>query len=311
MRAGQGQEGFALVLILWVLLLLSMIGSAYALAVRAEALAARNAAEDLEAYALALAGFQQALAEILGEWDVNYLDSSGSVAFARKDGARVESPRRGGRLVTGEMGYRITDEEGKVNVNRASRALLTSLLKNLELAVGANIDEVVDSILDWIDPDALRRLNGAEDDYYLGLRIPYAPKNGPMSVPEELLLVKGITPDLYAVLSEALTVYGTGGVNVNTAPPAVLRAVFPNDAPRLIGQRGRPLLEAPAPGIVSSSTFSVLAWGRAATGRVPRVVKVVLSRLPEATDGEAKKRYVIRSWSDDAVPGIGWPGTHR
>jgi general secretion pathway protein K len=307
-RAGGGQQGFALVLVLFVLLLLSMIGGAFALAVRTEALATHNAGEDLEAYALALAGVQQALAEIVGDWEVNFLDASGSMEFARKDGSRVASPRKAGRLVAGEMGYQISDEEGKINVNRADQKLLTSLLKNLELPPGTNPDEVVDSILDWVDSNQLRRLNGAEDEHYLGLRIPYLPKNGPMGTPGELLLVKGVAPELFALLSEVLTVYGMGRVNVNTAPLAVLQAVFPNDALTLMSQRrGTPILSAPDPGIVRSSTFTILAWGRAATSRAPRLVKVMVTRLPDEKDAAEKQRHVIRSWNDDfaAMPWLG------
>ena len=311
-RAGRGQDGFALVLILFVLLLLSMIGGAFALAVRTEALATRNAGEDLEGYALALAGVQQALAEIAGGWEANFLDASGRMGFARKDGSPVPSPRKAVRLVAGEMDYQIVDEEGKVSVNRADQKLLTSLLRNLELPPGANIDEVVDAILDWVDSDDVRRLNGAEDEYYLGLRIPYLPKNGPMGAPEELLLVKGITPELFALLSEVLTVYGTGRVNVNTAPSAVLQAVFPNDALSLMSERrGTPILRTRAPGVARSSTFTILASGRGATSRAARLVKVVVTRLSGEKDEAEKKRYVIRSWNDDYPVATPWLGSTR
>ncbi|MFQ5830312.1 MAG: general secretion pathway protein GspK [Candidatus Methylomirabilia bacterium] len=315
-RGEARQQGFALILVLFVLLLLSMIGGTFALAVRTEALATRNAGEDFEGYALALGGVQQGLAEILGEWEVNFLDSSGVMGFAEKDGSPVPSPRTAVRLAAGAIGYQIIDEEGKINVNRANQKLLTSLLRNLELPPGTNIDEVVDAILDWVDSDQLRRLNGAEDEYYLGLGIPYLPKNAPMVEPGELLLVKGITPELYGLLSQVLTVYGTGRVNVNTAPLAVLQTVFPNDALSLMNQRrATPLLSAPAPGIVRSSTFSIAGWGRGATSRADRLVKVVVTRLPDEEPGakqndEQRPRYVIRSWNDDyAVPA--WPAVAR
>lgn len=304
-RGPRAQGGFALVIVLFVLLLLSMLGGAFALAVRTEALAVRNAGEDLAGYALALAGVQQALAEVVGEWEVNFLDPSGAMRFARKDGSPLPSLAESVRVTAGEVGYRILDEEGKINVNRADQKLLAALLRVVELPPGTNIDEVVDAILDWVDSDRLRRLNGAEDDYYLALRIPYLPKNGPMGALEELLLVKGITPELYALLSQVLTVWGTGRVNVNTAPPAVLRAVFPNDVLSLISQRrGKPLVAVPAPGIVRSSTFSVIAWGQTATSRSARFVKAVVSRLPDAA--EQPPRYVIRAWDDDYAAWALW-----
>ena len=57
-------------------------------------------------------------------------------------------------------------------------------------------DIIVDSILDWIDTDDLHRLNGAESDYYQSLPNPYKAKNGRLDTLEELLLIKGMSPDI-------------------------------------------------------------------------------------------------------------------
>jgi len=54
-------------------------------------------------------------------------------------------------------------------------------------------DAVADAILDWIDPDPTPRPFGAEADYYQGLGVPYAPRNGVPQCLEELLLVRGVT----------------------------------------------------------------------------------------------------------------------
>ncbi|MFC1758520.1 hypothetical protein ACFL2H_07095 [Planctomycetota bacterium] len=60
---------------------------------------------------------------------------------------------------------------------------------------GMTID-VADAILDYLDEDDEPRDNGAEFDYYAALDPPYAPKNGPLETIEEMLLVRGVTPDL-------------------------------------------------------------------------------------------------------------------
>jgi general secretion pathway protein K len=96
-------------------------------------------------------------------------------------------------------------------------------------------EDPTDAIMDWIDPDDETRPNGAESDYYNGLEIPYACKNAPMDSVEELLLVKGITPEVFLgdpeklqlPMTELLTVYGhpKGRLNVNTAPYEVLQAL--------------------------------------------------------------------------------------
>ncbi len=94
--------------------------------------------------------------------------------------------------------FGLVDEAGKINLN----ALLE--LDNGQGVVGFNVlmalpnmtDDVANSILDWLDPDDTPRTDGAEDDYYSSLPNPYHCKNGPLDSLEELLLVKGVTPQL-------------------------------------------------------------------------------------------------------------------
>ena len=56
--------------------------------------------------------------------------------------------------------------------------------------------DVADAIVDWLDMDSSPRPYGAEDDYYTALSPPYHCKNGPLDSLEELLLVRGVTPEL-------------------------------------------------------------------------------------------------------------------
>lgn len=58
-------------------------------------------------------------------------------------------------------------------------------------------EDVAIAILDWLDEDdEPRDPNGAELDYYEGLGTKYTPANGPFTSVEELLLVRGVTPQL-------------------------------------------------------------------------------------------------------------------
>lgn len=65
----------------------------------------------------------------------------------------------------------------------------------LMLIPGMN-DEVADAILDWLDEDDDARTYGAEADHYQSLATPYLPANGPIKNLDELLLVRGVTPEL-------------------------------------------------------------------------------------------------------------------
>ncbi|MFI4875489.1 MAG: general secretion pathway protein GspK, partial [Blastopirellula sp. JB062] len=80
----------------------------------------------------------------------------------------------------------------------ASDETLTSGSAGRQLLMGlpGMTEEIADAILDYLDEDDEPREYGAEVDYYSGLDPPYAPKNGPLETVEELLLVRGVTPQL-------------------------------------------------------------------------------------------------------------------
>jgi DNA uptake protein ComE-like DNA-binding protein len=104
------------------------------------------------------------------------------------------------------------DDEGNLGgvrfglENESTRLNLNSLLivdkqspgaaRALLMALPTCTEEIADAILDWIDPDDEPREYGAEVDYYSGIVPAYAPKNGSLDTVEELLLVRGITPQL-------------------------------------------------------------------------------------------------------------------
>ncbi|MBN2308459.1 MAG: type II secretion system minor pseudopilin GspK [Candidatus Hydrogenedentes bacterium] len=135
----------------------------------------------------------------------------------------------------------IQDEFGKINLNALYLHDSDQLNEPLIEAVRALFDlreapeNPVDAILDWIDPDDEEGSSGAETTYYQSLAIPYACKNAPFSSVEELLLVRGITPDVFfgdpalgqLPLGDLLTVHGdpNGRINANTAAYEVLDAV--------------------------------------------------------------------------------------
>ena len=64
------------------------------------------------------------------------------------------------------------------------------------MALPGMTEEVADSILDWIDEDDQPRPYGAEESYYTDLTPAYEPRNGPLQSLDELLMVKGVTPEL-------------------------------------------------------------------------------------------------------------------
>ncbi len=132
----------------------------------------------------------------------------------------------------------ITDECGKINVN----SLLTEQgkidpdrqqsVERLFSLFGLG-EEQLDPILDWLDRDDVKRMEGAENFYYQGLETAYPCGNGPFVSPGQLALVKGLgnisltTENPDQRLQDYLTLYSTGKVNINTASKAVLQSLHP------------------------------------------------------------------------------------
>ncbi|MEW6714611.1 MAG: hypothetical protein AB1306_05930 [Nitrospirota bacterium] len=217
------QRGIALIMVLWVLTILMVLVLSFTYMTRTETDAAISFRDGVAGKFLAEAGIQRAVIEIFYRNDTPQTEES---KVWRKDGTpyRVDTDN-GGCLVS------ITDESGKVDINRASEVILRGLFRGLGLE-DEDADIAVDSILDWKDADDLHRLHGAESDYYMSLPNPYKAKNAGFETLEELIMIRGITPEiLYGEVGkrgviDLLTLYSnTGKINLNTAPREVLLAI--------------------------------------------------------------------------------------
>ena len=179
------ESGIALIMVLWVLVLLSIIALNYFGSNRWNSAATRNLKEETLAYSMAMSGYQEAVNYVLSDKDpaVDFIDSEGNFWT---DADSSTQPVTGKRTTEdGEVEINISDENARININTPD----TNLLRSLFLYVGIPDDEItdlLDSILDWRDPDEEHHLSGAESDYYEGLSDPYKAQNGPFTVPEEL-----------------------------------------------------------------------------------------------------------------------------
>jgi len=124
-----------------------------------------------------------------------------------------------------ETYYGLIDEERKININSATEEVLSTFFELVAETSSRETADIVASIIDWRDEDDETSDNGAESSYYQGLDPGYDSKNGYFDLLEELLLVKGITQEIYDKVEDYLTVYGDGNVNLNTADILVLQSL--------------------------------------------------------------------------------------
>jgi type II secretory pathway component PulK len=121
--------------------------------------------------------------------------------------------------------YGCADEERLININKAGPNVLQTFFKEVAGLNEFEAASLTDCIIDWRDEDTATRPHGAEIKEYESTSATYSSKNAPFDVPEELMLVKGMTPDIYRKIKDAITVYGSGRININTATESSLVAL--------------------------------------------------------------------------------------
>lgn len=240
------QRGVALLLSLVCIAILSALVFAFMYEMEVDAYFAQNQGADFEARLAAHSAVVNGL-RILADHYAEMLESGTPPVDSELDSSQWHLGAAFEPLNEATMRTSISDEFGKINVNalllsdngelRRNEPLINSL-REFFVIRGLTDYDPVDAILDWLDyndGDA-EEPDGAENEYYAKLENPYPCKNGPMDTIEELLLIKGITPEVYfgdpekeqEPLSEYLTVHGDwdGKVNVNTARVEVIAAII-------------------------------------------------------------------------------------
>ena len=252
------ERGVALVLVMWVAVLLTVIASSFIVERRTEALVVGNSISIARAEAIADAGIARAIFEM-------YRTDNSPEAWKR------DGTVQNWTFDEVPVKVEIRDESAKIDINTAADALLRGLFLSLGMA-DDEASKIVDAILDWRDPDSLRRPNGAEEPEYRAAGLDYKPANAPFQAIEELQLVLGMRPEIYRRIAPSITVFSRQpGVNPQLASRAVLLALpgvtsdmvdeylVRREAARAAGQ---PLPPFPQAGAYSAS-YTVIASVRA------------------------------------------------
>ena len=141
----------------------------------------------------------------------------------------------------GKIEGEIIDENGKLDVNslispngefdQTQKGIMERFLGQPKFGLTEEqVNTIVYSLKDWMDEDEeISGIHGAEDSFYRDRG--YSCKNGPLDSLEEMLLVRGVTEEIFngnrerSGISSYLTVYGASELNINTAPIPVLMAL--------------------------------------------------------------------------------------
>lgn len=231
------QRGAVLIFVLWVLSFLAVLAVNLGYGVRQKMIFLKRMDARSQAQHLAAGSIKMAVAILIDELQKSQFQyTASSKAFRHNNPSRFAEMRIvqgtceisypvGADLVSKEKRYGVIDEESKINVNTAEKAVLIRLMSGVLSLDDNSAERIAEAIYDW------RQLGDSEikgflsDDYYSNLQFPYPKKSLPFELIDELLLVKGIDRPKYEVLRHFLTVYGNGQVNINTAPKEVILAL--------------------------------------------------------------------------------------
>jgi general secretion pathway protein K len=325
-------DGMALISVLWILVLLTAIVGEFAYSMRTEVNITRNFKEATQAHYIAHSGVMRSVVELIRSTDLANNQEYAAEAAAGSVW-RVNAPIAPQPFGAGEFSVHIDNAAGLIDLNTAGEKLLKLMVETLDISDREKA-VIVDSILDWRDSDDFHRLHGAENRYYQSLPNPYACKNAAFDAVEELLLVRGMRPELFYKNLKAIvtiipetkakpTAKGRSSpvaarttraqININAAPRRLLEAlpqITPQQVQTLIDYRtsGDFISMAEIRDLIGAQTFSAISayitlslsayYTIRAEGRVSGSSVRQIIRAMVQIDGELPGGYKIVGWQD-------------
>ena len=197
----RSNRGIALIIVMIVIVVLGILAGGFSYSMRVETKLAGNANMESDLEWLGRSGVELAryvLAEQLTATGESYtaMNQKWAGGIGVPEDLLADIVLKNVPLRPGMFSVEIVDLEKKFNINLVDRAIIEKVL-GLRMWNMSDANELMDSIEDWIDPDDQTHINGAESDDYLNLDPPYYAKNGPLDDLSELLLIKGMTEELF------------------------------------------------------------------------------------------------------------------
>lgn len=234
------RRGGALLAVMWLSAALAAIAFSVASSVRGETERTSTSVDEVRSYYLAAGALDRALLQM--QWGPPYYQpGQGYFDF---------------QFPTGQVRVEIIPEAAKLNVN----LIPAQQIFNLILLLNQNQEqasEVTQAIVDWRTPS----LNNSSplDQYYAELTPSFRPRHASLEEIEELLSVKGMTPDLF---------YGTYVHDTSVNPPQLTARGGLRDCLSVFGTTQAPDVNGAAPAVLALQGLS------------PEAIQAVLARRP-------------------------------
>ena len=233
MRKGSKSErGAALLAVLWLCAILAAIAFSVANTVRGETEHTATTTEGVRSYYLATGALERALAYI--EWGPDHRNPDQTPRYFENGMSRLNF-----QFPNGAATVDIIPESSKYDINWIPPDELTRLLQHLG-ADAVQAQQIAMAVIDWRSPAPPQALT-LFDREYLARTPSFRGRHASLEETEELLLVKGMTPELYhgnyvrdaagrlqprPGLKDCVSVYGSSGpFDINTVQPAVMYTI--------------------------------------------------------------------------------------
>lgn len=210
-RVKSKRNGFALVLVLWVLSLLTIMAGSFALTMRRESTIVAGIKDNAGAVAAAEAGIAVAEMMLLNPDQNKRWRADGNIYQLDFGSTKIR--------------LRLVSETGKIDINKAGLPLLQALMKQAP-AEEEQQAKLIGAIIDWRDQDDLLSIEGAEKKEYKDAGLKYQPRNKPFQTVEELQMVLGVDERIFNWIAPLITVYsGQAQVDLKSATSNVLKLI--------------------------------------------------------------------------------------
>ncbi|HET6466508.1 MAG TPA: type II secretion system minor pseudopilin GspK [Nitrospiria bacterium] len=243
-RPFRNDRGIALLLTLVILVLLTAIIVEFDYGAKVNLITAGNFRDEVRAIYLAKSGVAGARAALKDDAihhgaydDLTELWAQPIPAYPVGDGTvSIEVSDESGKIDLNRLG----DKQSQVRTDTAN--MFKRFLKVMEVDPGL-IDPIIQATQNWVNPEPTN--DCFEEYYYEQQNPPYHCKKGPMDTLSELLLVRGITPEIYNKIRPYLTTVSEPNqppININTAESPVLQSLWDDITPDTAAclQTGRP-----------------------------------------------------------------------
>jgi general secretion pathway protein K len=237
-------KGSALLTVLWMSAALAAIAFSVSSTVRSETERVEASSNGLRAWYLATGAVERGIQWMA--WGESFRNQDGTARFWQ-----YNAPRMTMSFPSGNAIVEMIPESSKLNINKAG---VDDLVKIVTVVSGdaGKAREIASAILDWRSGSDGPSLN---DQYYFGISPTFRARHASFEEIEELLFVRGITPEmfygnfvadsdgaLYASggLRDCLSVWGSlGPFDINTVSPALMAAlgVPPGSAQAIVARR--------------------------------------------------------------------------